>query len=295
MKKCTPEKLANKWIREMQKANFTPDQMLECLKLAREKNEAIVESQQKLNSFLERLSKIKITKEEKLKAERFKDFHKIATSIFLSVPPGIQSLIDAKRAQEKKEFEKTLQNVNNVISTGNGFISKILPSTSNLDSFPSGGIQNDFSNNPLHYIQDFGNFKHQNILLFHPYLNVDSFSDAIGKFFFTKKYFVKVTGDVLVENLMNMDWITFWERFANFAMKDLIREQNNFIFWKIQTDIKYSKTRDLYVFKNTKLEGLFFTVYNPQLTGVNETRPFSAKELLQMQHSKIYAYSSMKH
>lgn len=59
MKNCTPEKLADKWIRQMQKANFTPDQMLECLKLAREKYESIIESQQKFNSFLEKLGEIK--------------------------------------------------------------------------------------------------------------------------------------------------------------------------------------------------------------------------------------------
>lgn len=57
MKNCTPEKLANKWIRQMQKANFTPDQMLECLKLAREKYEAIVYTK-----------------------TRFKELHEIATS-----------------------------------------------------------------------------------------------------------------------------------------------------------------------------------------------------------------------
>jgi hypothetical protein len=38
----TPEKIADKWIRQMQKANFTPDQMLECLKLARKKYEVMV-------------------------------------------------------------------------------------------------------------------------------------------------------------------------------------------------------------------------------------------------------------
>lgn len=56
MKKCTPEKLANKWIREMQKANFTPDQMLECLKLARKKYESILYTR-----------------------KRFKELHAIAT------------------------------------------------------------------------------------------------------------------------------------------------------------------------------------------------------------------------
>ena len=71
MKKCTPEKLANKWIREMQKANFTPDQMLECLKLAREKYEAIVYTR-----------------------KRFKELHAIATA------PSLVNAIRLKAAQD---------------------------------------------------------------------------------------------------------------------------------------------------------------------------------------------------
>jgi hypothetical protein len=99
MKNSTPEKLADKWIRQMQKANFTPDQMLECLKLARAKYEAMVYTR-----------------------KRYQEFHKIATS----TENFIDALTDIHRKIEKERFnkimEKTIPFPSGGIITGNGFI-----------------------------------------------------------------------------------------------------------------------------------------------------------------------------
>jgi hypothetical protein len=99
MKNSTPEKLADKWIRQMQKANFTPDQMLECLKLAREKYEAIVYTK-----------------------NRYQELHKLATS----TGNFIDALTDIHRKIEKERFnkimEKTIPFPSGGIITGNGFI-----------------------------------------------------------------------------------------------------------------------------------------------------------------------------
>ena len=75
MKNCTPEKLADKWIRQMQKANFTPDEMLECLKLASKKYEAMIYTK-----------------------TRFKELHEIATSP--SLEKVIVNEIRLKAAQD---------------------------------------------------------------------------------------------------------------------------------------------------------------------------------------------------
>ena len=98
MKKCTPEKLANKWIREMQKANFTPDQMLECLKVAREKYEAIVYTR-----------------------KRFKELHEIATAPTLE--NAIVNAIRLKAAQDliRLTAPAPKSELGGMI-TGNGFI-----------------------------------------------------------------------------------------------------------------------------------------------------------------------------
>jgi hypothetical protein len=98
MKNSTPEKLADKWIRQMQKANFTPDQMLECLKLAREKYQVMVYTK-----------------------NHYQELHKIATATTF-----IDALTDIHRKIEKEKFnkimEKTFPFPSAGISTGNGFI-----------------------------------------------------------------------------------------------------------------------------------------------------------------------------
>lgn len=98
MKNSTPEKIADKWIRQMQKANFTPDQMLECLKLAREKYEVMVYTK-----------------------NRYKEFHKIATATTF-----IDALTNINRKIEKERFNKimgkTIPFPSGGIITGNGFI-----------------------------------------------------------------------------------------------------------------------------------------------------------------------------
>jgi hypothetical protein len=50
MKNSTPEKLANKWINEMIEFGLEPEQMLEVLKLAREKLKFLKEAE-KINLF----------------------------------------------------------------------------------------------------------------------------------------------------------------------------------------------------------------------------------------------------
>ena len=96
MKNSTPEKLADKWIRQMQKANFTPDQMLECLKLAREKYEAIVYTK-----------------------NRYQELHKLATT-----ETFVDSLTNINRTIEKERFNKIIEKTFPIIS-GNGILNSI--------------------------------------------------------------------------------------------------------------------------------------------------------------------------
>jgi carbamoylphosphate synthase large subunit len=105
MKNSTPEKLADKWIRQMQKANFTPDQMLECLKLAREKYEVMVYTK-----------------------NRYQEFHKIATTETL-----VDSLTNINRIIEKERFNKIMEKTFPIIS-GNGILNSVYDVSDSIKS-----------------------------------------------------------------------------------------------------------------------------------------------------------------
>lgn len=104
MKTRTPEELAEKWIRKMQKANFTPDQMLECLALARVKYEEIAYVK-----------------------KRYQDLKNIFACIQVKVPPTIQGLIEAKKEYERLKFNQMVKDSApswrpGGIVNGNGFV-----------------------------------------------------------------------------------------------------------------------------------------------------------------------------
>jgi len=130
MKNSTPEKLADKWIRQMQKANFTPDQMLECLKLAREKYEAMVYSKNRYqelhkiatsNHFADSFTYSNIEEHRK----RFEILER-SKRINDNIKKVCDNLIEINRTVEKerlnKIMEKTIPFPSGGIITGNGFI-----------------------------------------------------------------------------------------------------------------------------------------------------------------------------
>jgi len=130
MKNSTPEKLADKWIRQMQKANFTPYQMLECLKLAREKYEVMVYTKNRYQEF-HKIARsnhfadaFKYSSIEELR-KRFEILER-AERTNDNIKKVCDSLIEINRTVEKERFnkimEKTIPFPSGGIITGNGFI-----------------------------------------------------------------------------------------------------------------------------------------------------------------------------
>jgi hypothetical protein len=251
MKNSTPEKIADKWIRQMQKSNFTPDQMLECLKLAREKYEVMVYTK-----------------------NRYQEFHKIATATTF-----VDDLININRTIEKERFNKIMEKTFPIIS-GNGILNSIYDVS---DKKLIDGID---------FVTSFKDYKKENFYFYSPEKEFDS-REILGRVYFTKDFFIEASRNTEVHKAIKEIPNEFWKFYSDFAIENFMLCDQKFVFaGNFNSD--YKKVAKGFIFRHCYNTNIEFWLYNPQLTGVNETRAFSAKELIEMQTSKIYAYSSIK-